>query len=80
MSDGFTMRSWFSPTTGGVDDNQGTIFSFEAETWDSVHAWANFDETCHLDNNIPRTRVRVAFGIDACHRGMLSITEGHEID
>jgi len=72
------MRSWFVPHCAGME-RPGVIFSLEAELWDSVHAWANYEETCHLDNTIPRTRVRVAFGVDACHRGMLSVTEGHEV-
>jgi hypothetical protein len=53
------------------------IFSMEAEVWNSDAAWEHFDETCHLDNNIPRDRVRVAFGLDSCHRGMLSITDSN---
>ena len=56
------------------------LFSLEASTWDNSAAWAPYDETCHLNNEIKRTTVRAAFGIDSCLRGALSITEGHELE
>jgi hypothetical protein len=80
MGHEFHMQAWIVPLSGQVDDESSVIFSFETELWDHAAAWEHFDETCHLDNNIKRTRVRVAFGMDACHRGILSITDGHKID
>jgi hypothetical protein len=79
----FSIRSWFLPSSGKFQDQghnenmHAIIFSMEAEVWDSDSAWEHFDTTCHLDNNIPRDRVRVAFGLDSCHRGMLSITDSN---
>lgn len=78
--DGFLAQSWWHLDCGGTSI-PGVIFSLEAELWDETGAWADFEDNCHLDCDANRKRVRVAFGVDACYRGVLSITEGGaEID
>lgn len=80
------MRSLFLASSGqfegtGHNENmQAVIFSFEAEVWDRNAAWEHFDDTCHLDNNIPRDRVRVAFGLDSCHRAILTVTDSNGLE
>lgn len=80
-SSGFSATSWFLPYDAGKNSAPAVIFALQAAVWDQDGAWAPYDETCHLDNTIRRTTFRVAFGIDSCFRGIISLTENaHEIE
>lgn len=83
-SNGFIARSWFL-AHDAQDTRKSTvpavIFALQAAAWDQYGAWENYGETCHLNNEIRRTTFRVAFGLDECFRGMISLTENaHEIE
>lgn len=80
MGDGIFVNAYMNVReTVNKDATTAGIFSLQFELMDYLGAYAPYDETCHLANEIKRTTISIFLGVDHCNRALLTVTEGHKL-